>query len=158
MRRRHFLPLLATPLVSRLAQAQQANSGDVPPSPQEQQIEFDRELRKRVGNRPIREGKVKVDVPQLADNGNSVACSVVVDSPMTEADHVKHLHVLLGRNPRPWAITVHMRPGMPMARFDTRLRLAGTGRVLAVAEMNDGSLWSGHTDVQVTISACVDGS
>jgi sulfur-oxidizing protein SoxY len=156
MHRRGFLPLLTAPLLPGLTQA--ASTGDLPPSPQEQQIEFDRELRKRVGTRPIREGKVRVEVPQLADNGNSVACSVVADSPMTEADHVRKLHLLLGRNPRPWAITVHMGPSVPMARLDTRIRLAGTGRVLAVAEMADGSLWSGHADVQVAVSACVDGS
>jgi sulfur-oxidizing protein SoxY len=87
-----------------------------------------------------------------------VACSVQVDSPMSEADHVRAVHLLLGRNPKPWAITVAMRPGMPLARFDTRIRLAGSSRVLAVAEMSDGSLWSGHADVQVTLSACIDGS
>jgi sulfur-oxidizing protein SoxY len=140
------------------ASAQTFNANERPPSPQEQQLEFDRELRKRVGDRPLKEGRVSVNVPALAENGHSVPFSVVVESAMTEQDHVRALHVLIGRNPRPWAITVKMHPGMPLARLDTRLRLAGSGRILAVAEMQDATLWAGFADVQVTLSACVDGS
>lgn len=128
------------------------------PSPQEQQIELDRALEKILRGVPIQSGRVKVTAPMLADNGNSVSCSILVDSPMTEVDHVRELHVLLARNPRPLALSVAMSPSNSVARVDTRLRLAGSQRILAVAVMSDGRAWSGFTDVVVTLSACLDGS
>lgn len=147
-----------------LAQASQIEPGrsfdpNIPtPSSQEQQIELDRAIDKILRHVPIQPGKVTVTAPVLADNGNSVACSVVVDSPMTESDHVRELHVFLARNPRPLALSVSMGPWTGIARVDTRARLAGSQRILAVAVMNDGKAYSGFTDVVVTLSACLDGS
>jgi sulfur-oxidizing protein SoxY len=128
------------------------------PSLQEQQIELDRAINRILKDVKIREGRVTVDVPALADNGNSVACVISVDSPMTEADHVRAVHLFLARNPRPFALSAYLTPRSVRARIETRIRLAGSQRVYAVAQMSDGSCWSGAVDVTVTVSACVDGS
>ncbi len=146
---------------SQSGQAEPGRSFDpnIPtPSAQEQQVELDRALEKILRNVPIQPGKVVVTAPVLADNGNSVACSVVVESPMSETDYVRELHVFLARNPRPLALSVNMGPWTGIARVDTRARLAGSQRILAVAVMNDGKAYSGFTDVVVTLSACLDGS
>lgn len=126
----------------------------------EQQIEIDKALEKLLQRPvpPMREGRVKIDVPQLADNGNSVSCKVRVDSPMTADDHVKAIHLILARNPRPWAISVFPARDAPAAWFETRIRLAASQRLMAVAVMNDDSFWNGAVDVVVSVSACVDGS
>lgn len=127
-------------------------------SPQEQQIELDRAMEKILKGAQIRDGRVLVDAPVLADNGNSVACSIQVESPMTEADFVREIHVFLARNPRPLALSAWLGPWAARAQVSTRVRLAASGRIFAVAVMNDGSCWSGHKDVVVTVAACLDGS
>jgi sulfur-oxidizing protein SoxY len=135
-------------------------SGQPTPSLQEQQIELDRAINRILSLKDvkIREGRVTVEVPALADNGNSVACVISVDSPMTEADHVRAVHLFLARNPRPFALSAYLTPRSVRARIETRIRLAGSQRVYALAQMSDGSCWSGGVDVTVTVSACVDGS
>lgn len=127
-------------------------------SPQAQQIELDRVIDKMFKGATIREGRVTVDSPTLADNGNSVPASIQVDSPMTEADHVREIHMFLARNPRPLALSATIGPWAGRARVDTRVRMAASGRIFAIAVMNDGSCWSGHKDVVVTVAACLDGS
>lgn len=127
-------------------------------SVQEQQIELDREIDKLLKGVPIRPGRVRIDLPAVADNGNSVACTISVDSPMSAADHVRTLHVWAARNPRPHVITAQFGPANPRARLDTRLRLGESQRLMAIAVMSDGSAWSGVADVTVLLSACVDGS
>lgn len=153
-------------LAPTLAQAQSAEpvpggsaaSGIGAISPQEQQIELDRAIDKILKGARIREGRVVVDAPVLADNGNSVSCTVQVESVMSEADYVREIHVFLARNPRPLALSAWLGPWSSRAQVSTRVRLAASGRILAVAVMNDGSCWSGHKDVVVTVAACLDGS
>jgi sulfur-oxidizing protein SoxY len=113
-------------------------------------------IRKVVGEGPIRPGKVKLDVPPLIDNGNSVALSVTVDSPMTQADHVKAIHVFAERNPQPYVVSVYLRPRSGRAVLSTRVRLAATQKVVAIAALSDGSFWSDTADVIVTMSACIE--
>ena len=115
-------------------------------------------VRKVVGTGPIREGRVKLDVPPLIDNGNAVPLSVVVESPMTAADHVKAIHVFAERNPLPNILSVHLGPRSGRARVATRVRLADTQNVLAVAQLSDGSFWSDRVHVVVTLSACLEES
>jgi sulfur-oxidizing protein SoxY len=115
-------------------------------------------VRKVVGAAPIREGRVKLDVPPLIDNGNSVPLSVVVESPMTAADHVKAIHVFAERNPLPNILSVHLGPRSGRARVATRVRLADTQNVLAIAQLSDGSFWSDRVHVVVTLSACLEES
>ncbi len=101
-------------------------------------------------------GRVKLDLPLLADNGNSVSLKVSVDSPMTAANHVKSIHLYAARNPRPNVANFYLGPRAGRAQVSTRIRLGGTQRVLAVAALSDGSFWSATADVVVTLSACYD--
>jgi sulfur-oxidizing protein SoxY len=106
---------------------------------------------------PIREGRVAMDVSPLVENGNTVPLSVIVDSPMTEADHVRAIAVFNERNPQPHVITVRLGPRAGRALLATHIRLATSQNLLAVAELSDGSFWSDRAQVVVTLAACVEG-
>ena len=105
---------------------------------------------------PVRQGRVKLDVPPLVDNGNTVPISVTVDSPMTAADHVRVINVLTEKNPQPFVLTAHLGPRAGRASISMRGRIADTGNVIAIAEMSDGSFWADRVDVVVTLSACLE--
>ena len=115
-------------------------------------------LKQVTGGATVRPGRVKVDTPRLADNGHSVPLTVSVESPMTAADHVRNITLLSERNPRPLMATFYLGPKAGRAEVATRVRLNGTQRVLAVAQISDGSYWSGTAEVEVTDSACLDKS
>lgn len=115
-------------------------------------------IRKVTGGAVLREGRVRLEIPRLADNGHSVPLKVGVESPMTSSDHVRSITLLSERNPRPVMATFHLGPKAGRAEVATRVRLNGTQRVLAVAELSDGSYWSGGAEVVVTESACLDES
>jgi sulfur-oxidizing protein SoxY len=104
----------------------------------------------------VREGRVKLEIPLLAENGHLVPLSVSVESPMTAADHVRTLYLLSEKNPRPIIAKISMGPGTGRAALTTRIRLAGAQTVVAVAQMSDGSFWAAATDVIVTETACLD--
>ena len=114
-------------------------------------------IAKIVGEAKVHQGKVKLEIPPLVENGNTVPCTVSVESPMTAADHVKAIHVFNERNPQPNVISVHLGPRAGRADFATRIRLADTQNVVAIAEMSDGSFWSGSVEVVVTLGACLEG-
>jgi sulfur-oxidizing protein SoxY len=105
---------------------------------------------------PIKAGRVRIELPELAENGNSVPLKLTVDSPMTPADHVKMLYVFSEKNPVSNVVRFHLGPRSGVARVQTSIRLAATQRITAVARMSDGSLWSGAADVIVTQAACLD--
>ena len=113
-------------------------------------------LKQLMGGATVRNGRVTVDTPRLADNGHSVPLTVSVESPMTAADHVRSITLLSERNPRPIMATYHLGPNAGRAEVTTRVRLNGTQRLLAVAHLSDGSYWSGMAEVEVTESACLD--
>jgi len=113
-------------------------------------------VRKVTGGAQVRRGRVKLDLPPLIDNGNSVPLSVSVESPMTPADHVKAIHVFTEKNPLPDVISVHLGPRSGRAYLATRIRLADSQTVLAIAQMSDGSFWSDGAEVVVTLSACLE--
>ena len=104
----------------------------------------------------IKPGRIKIELPQLAENGNSVPLKIAVESPMSAADHVKTIYIFSERNPVPNVVRFHLGPRSGVARVQTSIRLAGTQRITAVARMSDGSLWSGGADVIVTQAACLD--
>ena len=114
-------------------------------------------IKKLTGGAPLRTGKVTVDIPPLVENGNTVPMVVTVDSPMTAADHVKAIHVFNEKNPETNVIDVRLGPQAGKAVISTRIKLADSQQVMAVAEMSDGSFWSDSVDVIVTIAACVEG-
>ena len=109
-----------------------------------------------VGERTARKGRVMIDIPPLVENGNAIAMAVTVDSPMTDTNFVKAIHVFNEKNPQPDVISVHLSPRAGRAAFSTRIRLADSQTIVAIAEMNDGSLWSDTADVIVTIAACLE--
>jgi sulfur-oxidizing protein SoxY len=113
-------------------------------------------IRGVVGEAPVNKGKVKLDLPPLVENGNSVPCTVSVQSPMTAADYVKAIHVFNEKNPQPYVIGVKLGPRAGRAGFSTRIRLADSQTVTAIAELSDGSFWSDQIDVIVTLAACVE--
>ncbi|MBL8515884.1 MAG: sulfur oxidation protein SoxY [Betaproteobacteria bacterium] len=111
---------------------------------------------KLTGGAVVKTGKVTMDMPAIAENGNSIPFILRVASPMTAADHVKSVHVFAPRNPRPLVAAFHFGPHAPRAEVSTRVRLAGTQKVIAIAAMADGSFWSGETPIVVTAAACLD--
>ena len=112
-------------------------------------------MKKVVGEASLRKGRVKLELPPLIENGNSVTMTVTVDSPMTPVDFVKGIYVFNEKNPQPNVINIHLGPRAGRANIQTRIRLADSQRVIAVAEMNDGSFWSDELEVIVTLAACL---
>lgn len=117
----------------------------------------DRVIRELFGDGEIQEGRVEVKLPPIAENGNSVPITVSVDSPMSEADHVTRIAVVSPANPLAEIATFELGPRAGKAEISTRIRMAGTQRIRAVAEMSDGSLWIGSASTVVTLAACVVG-
>jgi sulfur-oxidizing protein SoxY len=109
-----------------------------------------------VGPAKVNEGKVKIMLPPLVENGHLVPLTVRVDSPMTEADHVKAIHVFTDKNPLPEVISFHLGPRAGRASIGTRVRLADTETVVAIAQLSDGSFWSDRAHVVVTTAACLE--
>lgn len=107
------------------------------------------------GNGAIQEGRVTVKLPPIAENGHSVPMTVTVDSPMTADDYVKRIAILSPRNPLPNIAQYHFTPLSGKAEVSSRIRMSGTQAIQAVAEMSDGSLWSGSMETVVTLAACV---
>ena len=103
-------------------------------------------------------GGITVKLPQLAENGNSVPLQLTVESPMTADDHVEALYVIAPRNPRPLVATFHLGPDSGRAQIATRMRLAGTQKVVALARLSGGRFLVNETEVLVTSAACLDES
>ncbi len=115
-------------------------------------------VRSVIGEATVNKGKVKLDIPPIVENGNSVPCTVTVDSAMTAGDHVKAIHIFNEKNPQPNIISVRLGSRAGRAQFSTRIRLADSQTVTAIAELSDGSFWSGDADVIVTLAACIEES
>jgi sulfur-oxidizing protein SoxY len=115
-------------------------------------------IREVTGGAPPTTGRVKLTLPPLAESGNSVPLKVQVESPMTVEDHVKSIHLFSEKNPRPVIARFRLGPRAGKAEIHTRVRLAGTQKVVAVAVMSDGSAWLGTAEVVVTAAACIEGA
>ena len=109
-----------------------------------------------VGEGQLRKGRINIEMPPLVENGNAVPLAITVESPMTEADHVKAIHVFTEKNPQPNVVKFQLGPRAGKASVSTRMRLADTQVVFAVAEMSDGTFWSDEIDVVVTLAACLE--
>ena len=118
--------------------------------------QMERAIRQMIGEAEVRKGKVTLDLPPLVENGNTVPLTVIVDSPMTKADHVKAIHVVNEKNPQANVISVQLGPRAGKAHVSTRVRLAGTQTLTAIAEMSDGTYWSDSQEVIVTLAACLE--
>jgi sulfur-oxidizing protein SoxY len=113
-------------------------------------------VRQIVGEAAVKRGRIRLDLPPLVENGNSVTMGVTVDTPMTAKDHVKAIHVFTEKNPQPNVISVELGPRAGKAEIQTRVRLADTQSVLAICEMADGTFWSDTVDVIITLGACLE--
>jgi len=109
-----------------------------------------------LGGAQARPGRVRLEIPPLVENGNTVPLTVSVESPMTEADHVTEIHIFNEKNPQPYVMAAYFGPRAGRARLATRVKLSDSQRVVAIARMSDGSFWSDSADVIVTIAACVE--
>ena len=114
-------------------------------------------IRNVLGEVEIGKGKVSLDIAPLVENGNAVPMVVAVESPMTATNYVKAIHVFNEKNPQPNVISIHLGPRAGKASISTRIRLADSQRVVAIAQMSDGSVWSDEVNVIVTLAACVEG-
>lgn len=115
---------------------------------------FEEVIRQFTGGQTPAEGRVNLDLPQIADDGNSVPMTIAVDSPMTEESHVTDVLVVAEANPRPGVATFHFSPASGVAEVSTRIRMAQTENIIAVAKMNDGSVFIARKAVTVTVGGC----
>jgi sulfur-oxidizing protein SoxY len=113
-------------------------------------------IKEVTGGAPLKPGKVKLDIPPLVENGNAVPLTVTVDSPMSEADHVKAIHVFNEKNPQPHVFNAWLGPNNGRAAIATRIKLADAQKVVAIAETSNGEFLTASADVIVTIAACVE--
>jgi sulfur-oxidizing protein SoxY len=111
-------------------------------------------IHKFTGGKKPAEGKVRLDLPEIAENGNTVPMTVSVDSPMTAQSHVTDVLIVADGNPRGGVATFHFSPASGVAEANTRIRLAATQNIVAVAKMNDGSFFTASKQVKVTIGGC----
>jgi sulfur-oxidizing protein SoxY len=113
-------------------------------------------IRNVVGEAQVRAGKVKIDIPPLVENGNTVPMTISVTSPMTETDYVKSIHVFNEKNPQPNVGNFYIGPWAGRAQVSTRIRLADSQKIVAIARLSDDSFWSVSTEVIVTLAACTE--
>lgn len=114
----------------------------------------DEMISKLTGGAAVKQGRIDLKLPQIAENGNTVPFTVAVDSPMTEADYVKAIHVVADGNPSPGVASFYFTPTSGKAEVSSRMRMAKTQNVRAVAVMSDGSVYSNQQEVKVTIGGC----
>src|SRR6201992_3681866 len=113
-------------------------------------------IRNVVGEAQVQTGKVKIDIPPLVENGNTVPIVINVTSPMTESDYVKSIHIFNEKNPLPNVGNFYIGAFAGRAQIATRIRLADSQKVVAIEHMSDGSFWSASAEVIVTLAACTE--
>ena len=116
----------------------------------------DEAIQKITGGASIRDGRVTLVIPPLVENGNLVVLKVGVQSPMTASDYVKAIYVVAEGNPFPNIFTAYLTPRSGTANITTRVRLADSQTVWAIAQMSDGSFWRGSAETLVTLAACTE--
>lgn len=152
MKRRDFLAAMAAGALPAAAQKPQAQQRFQPAQ------DIGPLLQKLTGGTTPERGGVEIELPQIAENGNSVPMRVRVASPMTAQDHVTAIHIIAERNPRPLVATFHMGPQSGRGEVSTRVRLAGTQKVTVLAQLSGNRFRMAQTDVLVTAAACLDES
>ena len=113
-------------------------------------------IREVTGAASVRDGRVILDLPSLIENGNTVPLTVAVESPMTEADHIKAIHVFNEKNPQPHVFDATLGPRNGRAVIGTRIKLGDSQKIVAIAETSKGEFWSASADVIVTLAACIE--
>ena len=112
------------------------------------------EIKKLYGDKPMKDGKIKIDLPSIAENGLVVPLGFEVESPMTEKDYVKAVHFFAEGNPSPGLASFYFTPMSPKAAAAIRIRLAQTQNIVAVAELSNGEIYTARKEVKVTIGGC----
>jgi sulfur-oxidizing protein SoxY len=115
---------------------------------------LDEMAKKFTGGAAAVEGKVRLDLPEIAENGNTVPITVSVESPMSDTDYVSEVIVLADGNPNAGIATFHFTPASGVAEANTRIRLAGTQNIVAIAKTKDGKFYTAKKQVKVTIGGC----
>lgn len=123
-------------------------------SAQDQAQPWELAVRKILGEAKPSEGKFTIELPEIAENGNTVPFTVSAESPMTEKDHVKAIHIIATANPQPGVATFRLTPLSGKAAVSSRLRLARTQDVVGIAELSDGRFLMARRAVKVTIGGC----
>ena len=116
--------------------------------------DFQDRIKNFTGGKTPQQGRVKLDLPEIAENGNTVPLTVAVESPMTEQSYVSDVLVVADGNPQGGVVTFHFSPASGAAEANTRIRLATSQNITAVAKMNDGSFFMASKPVKVTIGGC----
>ncbi|OGA41384.1 MAG: hypothetical protein A3G28_00700 [Betaproteobacteria bacterium RIFCSPLOWO2_12_FULL_68_19] len=145
MKRRRFLALSLISLPFSTAGQPNAHVSTIDPL-----------VRSFTGGKDVLPGKVTLVLPRIADNGHSVPMTVTVDSPMTPAEHVRAVHLISEKNPVRDMASFYFGPHLARAEFSSRLRLNGSQRVVAIAELSDGSFWSDMVQIEVREAACTE--
>lgn len=117
---------------------------------------LDEAIRSFTGGVALREGRVKFEISPLVENGNAVPVSIAVESPMTAGDHVRRIALFNEKNPQADIAVFHLGPRAGRAHVATRIRLATSQTVVALAQMSDGSFWISKANVIVTLAACIE--
>ena len=121
---------------------------------QDQTQAWELAVRKILGEAKPIDGKITVELPEIAENGNTVPFSISVDSPMTDKDHVKAIHIVATSNPQPGVATFRLSPQSGKAAVASRMRLQRTQDVITIAELSDGRFLMTRRPVKVTIGGC----
>jgi len=116
--------------------------------------EAEAEIAKFTGGRTAETGKIAIDLPEIAENGNTVPLSIKVDSPMSAAEYVSEILVVGDANPNAAIVTFHLTPTSGRAEVATRIRLGGTGNVTVAAKTSTGKLYRDQKSVKVTVGGC----
>lgn len=140
LRRRHWLALALSPALPATATPEGMEAA----------------VKAFVGSGSLRSGRITLDIAPLVENGNTVPVTVSVDSPMTAADHVRSIAIFNERNPQHEVAVFQLGPHNGRAVVSTRIRLATSQQLVALARMNDGSCWQARVDVVVTLAACIE--
>lgn len=149
--RRTFLASAAAAAAFHPYLARAEDAGANGPAPSQK---FKDDFARIVGSATPVEGKITVDLPETAENGNFVPMTIAADSPMTDADYIKTIHILSTENPHAHVATFFLTPVNAVARVQTRIRLAKTQDVVVLAEQSDGRMLIATTLVKVTIGGC----
>ena len=112
-------------------------------------------IRDAVGDKPTTDGGITLRVPALAENGGQVPLGIVVESPMTAADHVTTIHVFATRNPTPGVASFRLTPMLARAEVQTRIRLAEDQRLIVLAETSTGRVLRTSAELRVGSGGCL---
>jgi len=116
--------------------------------------EAEAEIAKFTGGKAAESGKIVIDLPEIAENGNTVPLDIKVESPMTAADYVSDIRVVGDANPNPGIVTFHLTPMAGRAEVATRIRLGGTGTLTVLAKTSTGKFYAERKMVKVTVGGC----